>query len=176
MGSLPPSNNIGVRVPRYGLLDIPARERKEICDVLVVGGGPAGSTIAALLAERGKRVVLVEKERHPRFHIGESLLPMNLPLFERLGLMAEIERIGMIKYGAEFISPYHNKTVTFNFADATDKRYPYAYQVRRSALDEILFKNAAEKGAVTIEGCRVKDIVFPPDGGALATGEAEDGA
>ncbi len=158
------------------MLDIPARERKEICDVLVVGGGPAGSTIAALLAERGKRVVLVEKERHPRFHIGESLLPMNLPLFERLGLMAEIERIGMIKYGAEFISPYHNKTVTFNFADATDKRYPYAYQVRRSALDEILFKNAAEKGAVTIEGCRVKDIVFPPEGGALATGEAEDGA
>ncbi len=156
--------------------DIPAREREESCDVLVVGGGPAGSTIAAVLAERGRRVVLVEKERHPRFHIGESLLPMNLPLFERLGLMAEIERIGMIKYGAEFISPYHNKSITFNFANAIDKRYPYAYQVRRSELDQILFKHAADKGAVTIEGCRVKDVAFPPEGGVFATGEDEDGA
>jgi flavin-dependent dehydrogenase len=157
------------------LPDIAAREREVACDVLIVGGGPAGSTIAALLAERGKHVVLVEKEHHPRFHIGESLLPMNLPLFERLGLMAEIERVGMIKYGAEFISPYHNKSVTFEFANAIDKRFPYAYQVRRSVLDEILFKNAAAKGAVTIEGCRIGEVDFPAEGGALATGEAEDG-
>ena len=60
--------------------------REESCDVLVVGGGPAGSTMAALLAGRGERVVLVEKDRHPRFHIGESLLPMNVPLFEELGV------------------------------------------------------------------------------------------
>ncbi|MGH7191047.1 MAG: FAD-dependent oxidoreductase, partial [Acetobacteraceae bacterium] len=59
------------------------------CDVLVVGGGPAGATIASLLAERGCRVVLVEKGRHPRFHIGESLLPLNLPLFDRLGVRDE---------------------------------------------------------------------------------------
>ncbi|MGZ5174415.1 MAG: NAD(P)/FAD-dependent oxidoreductase, partial [Burkholderiales bacterium] len=68
------------------------------CDVLVIGGGPAGSTMAALLAERGRDVVLVEKAKHPRFHIGESLLPLNLPLFERLGVAEEIKQIGMLKY------------------------------------------------------------------------------
>lgn len=145
------------------------------CDVLIIGGGPAGSTMAALLAERGRNVVLVEKDKHPRFHIGESLLPMNLPLFERLGLAQEIERIGMIKYGAEFISPYHNKSVTFDFANAIDKRFPFAYQVRRSVLDEILFKNAIAKGAKALEGCLVKDVEFLPDGGALVRGEIEGG-
>ena len=75
-----------------------------MCEVLVIGGGPAGSTVAALLAERGRDVVLVEKETHPRFHIGESLLPLNMPLFDRLGVAGEIERIGMPKYGAELVA------------------------------------------------------------------------
>ena len=65
------------------------------CDVLVVGGGPAGSTIAALLAEKGWRVTLLEKEHHPRFHIGESLLPHNLPIFERLGVLEQVDDIGI---------------------------------------------------------------------------------
>jgi 2-polyprenyl-6-methoxyphenol hydroxylase-like FAD-dependent oxidoreductase len=60
------------------------------CDVLVIGGGPAGSTIAALLARKGRHVVLLEKDRLPRFHIGESLLPLNLPLFERLGVAEDL--------------------------------------------------------------------------------------
>jgi flavin-dependent dehydrogenase len=144
-------------------------------DVLVVGGGPAGSTIAALLAERGERVVLVEKDRHPRFHIGESLLPFNLPLFERLGVKAEIERIGMPKYGAEFVSIYHNKAAAYEFANAWDKGYPYAYQVRRSEFDHILLKNAAAKGAAIIEECRVTEVDFPPEGGAVASGRDAGG-
>jgi len=139
------------------------------CDVLVVGGGPGGSTIAALLAERGKRVVLVEKEKHPRFHIGESLLPLNLPLFERLGVAREIERIGMMKHGAEFVSPEHGRTALVDFADAWDKRFPYAYQVRRSEFDHLLWQNAAAKGAEAIEECRVGDVAFLPAGGALVT-------
>jgi flavin-dependent dehydrogenase len=69
------------------------------CDVLVIGGGPAGSTISALLARSGKRTVVLEKERFPRFHIGESLLPLNLPLFDRLGVADEVHRIGVYKPG-----------------------------------------------------------------------------
>src|ERR1700722_1391747 len=107
------------------------------CDVLVIGGGPGGSTIAALLAERGKNVVLVEKDRHPRFHIGESLLPLNLPLFEKLGVKEEIERIAMPKYGIEFVSPVHDKVVHYEFANAWDKSFPYSYQVRRSSFDHV---------------------------------------
>jgi flavin-dependent dehydrogenase len=124
-------------------------------DVLVIGGGPAGSTAATLLAGRGHRVVLLEKAHHPRFHIGESLLPANLPLFERLGVADEIRAIGMQKLGAEFVSPWHGRGETFEFKDAYDPRPAYAYQVRRSQFDEILLRRASRAGAQVIEGCRV---------------------
>lgn len=147
------------------------------CDVLVVGGGPAGSTIAALLAERSHRVVLVERDKHPRFHIGESLLPFNLPLLDRLGVLSEVERIGMMKYGAEFIAPEcENRSSTFLFARALDKGLPYAYQVRRSEFDHILLKNAAAKGATVVEQCQVTDVGFLDDAGVLASARGQDGS
>jgi 2-polyprenyl-6-methoxyphenol hydroxylase-like FAD-dependent oxidoreductase len=97
------------------------------CDVLVVGGGPAGSAIGALLAEKGRRVILLEKDRHPRFHIGESLLPLSLPYLQQLGVADEIERIGLRKYAAEFHSMYHGKQSDFRFGEAIDKSFPYSY-------------------------------------------------
>jgi len=144
-------------------------------DVLVIGGGPAGSTISTLLAERGYDVVVLEKSHHPRFHIGESLLPMNLPLFERLGVDGQIASIGMLKYGAEFVSPEHDETSFFEFGDALDKSFPYAYEVRRSELDDILFKNAVAKGARAHEGCEVKKIEFPEGDRAFVVSKMEDG-
>lgn len=131
------------------------------CDVFVLGGGPAGSTIAALLAERGWNVVIAEKERHPRFHIGESLLPLNIPLLQKLGVFEEVKRIGMPKYGAEFNSPEHGPPVMFDFGKAWDRSYPNAYEVRRSEFDEVLFRNCGAKGAHTLEECRVTKVEFP---------------
>ncbi|HNB79204.1 MAG TPA: NAD(P)/FAD-dependent oxidoreductase [Rhodocyclaceae bacterium] len=146
------------------------------CDILVIGGGPAGSTAATLLARRGWKVVLLEKSHHPRFHIGESLLPANLPLLETLGVADEVKQIGMMKWGAEFVSPWHDHTSTFHFADAWDKSMPYAYQVRRSQFDEILFRNAARNGAQAIEGARVREVDFAPGGqGATVRAEHDDG-
>ena len=97
---------------------------KTRCEVLVIGGGPAGSTAAGLLAEYGYGVVLLEKARHPRFHIGESLLPANLPLLERLGVADEVRAIGMEKWGAEFVSPWDGRRQEFQFANAWNKAQP----------------------------------------------------
>lgn len=128
------------------------------CDVLVVGGGPAGSSCATLLAEKGFRVIMLEKEAHPRFHIGESLLPANMPLLERLGVGEEIKKIGLLKLGIEFSSPAHEHVSLIEFSDSWNKNLSWAYQVRRSSFDEILFRNAEKKGVHTIERCRVRDV------------------
>lgn len=147
------------------------------CDVLVIGGGPAGSTAAALLAERGYAVTLLEKAHHPRFHIGESLLPANLPLLEKLGVAEEIRAIGMEKWGAEFVSPWHENKQVYEFAGAMDKSMPMAYQVRRSEFDEILIRNASRKNARVVEGCQVQDVAFLPDNaGAEVKARHDDGS
>lgn len=147
------------------------------CDVLVIGGGPAGATAAALLAERDYRVTLLEKAHHPRFHIGESLLPANLPLLEKLGVADAVKAIGMEKWGAEFVSPWHDHKQSFEFADAMDKSMPMAYQVRRAEFDEILIRNASRKNARVVEGCQVQDVNFLPDNaGALVQARHDDGS
>jgi len=133
------------------------------CDVLVIGGGPAGSTVATLLAREGHHVVLLDKDRHPRFHIGESLLPANLPLLDRLGVGDAIRAIGMHKPGAEFVSPQHTHTQVYHFADAWDKSMPAAYQVKRADFDHVLLRNAASQGVDVHEATLAREVRWSAD-------------
>lgn len=159
-------NNETASTPRAGVT--------HSCDVLVLGGGPAGSTIATLLARRGRQVAVLEKAHHPRFHIGESLLPANVSLFDELGVREEVEKIGMPKWGAEFVSSDHNHNSLLEFGDALDKSMPYSWQVRRSELDEILFRNAAKAGARMLEGHRARGVEFDAEGATVDV-ELDDG-
>ena len=135
-------------------------QRSDEAHVVVVGGGPGGSTVAALLARRGWRVTLLEKSRHPRFHIGESLLPMNMPIFERLGVLEQVKAIGTRKLGADFPSPNEAGYNVFRFARTINPGTGYAVQIRRSELDQMLFENARAAGADMREGVEVLGVDF----------------
>ncbi len=156
-------------VPSVGSDTVPAP-----CDVLVVGGGPAGSTISALLAEQGWNVHVLEKDPHPRFHIGESLLPQTLPILKRLGVLPDVEKIGIVKYGAEMVSHRYGRTQMFYFSKAFDESQPYAFEVKRSEFDAILLKNAVAKGAQVHEGVRAGRVEFRP--GTTSIVHAQDKA
>ncbi|UCE90588.1 MAG: tryptophan 7-halogenase [Pseudomonadota bacterium] len=142
---------------------------------MVIGGGPAGSTIATLLRQRGRSVTVLEKEQHPRFHIGESLLPQNLRILERLGVLDQVRAIGVPKHGAEFNSQMHSSPVTYYFENAVDKRYPYAYEVRRSEFDHLLLQNAACQGADVHQCVRVVDVDLRAGARSIVHGVDEHG-
>jgi flavin-dependent dehydrogenase len=130
----------------------------ELCDVAVIGGGPGGSTTATLLAKRGYKVIALEKARHPRFHIGESLLPMNLPVFERLGVLDKVRALGIFKPGADFEADNERGYNTYAFARAIGNSPAHAYQVWRQDFDKMLYDHARESGADAREGHEVLSV------------------
>jgi len=130
-------------------------------DVIVCGGGPAGSTAATVLGRRGYSVVLFERETFPRFHIGESLLPWNVPLLERIGALEKIRSSGVqVKYGARFYHQGTDKTRFVNFANGLDARHSSSFQVKRAEFDRLLLDHSRESGATIVEGARVEDVRF----------------
>jgi flavin-dependent dehydrogenase len=130
----------------------------EVCDIAVIGGGPGGSTAAALLARQGYKVIALEKAHHPRFHIGESLLPMNLPVFQRLGVLDKVRALGVYKPGADFEADNARGYNTYAFARAIGNSPPHAYQVWRQDFDKMLYDHAREWGADAREGHEVLAI------------------
>lgn len=133
------------------------------CDVLVIGGGPAGSCASALLARKGWKVVMLEKDRHPRFHIGESLLPANMPILERLGVMEKVRAVGMPKYGADFPADDGSFNV-FDFRKTLRPSSGFAFQVKREEFDQVLFGHAREAGVDARDGVKVERVDFADDG------------
>jgi len=130
-------------------------------DVVVCGGGPAGSTVAAILARAGRSVALFERERFPRFHIGESLLPWNVPLFRRLGVLEKLEAAGpQVKYGARFYHQGTDRSRLVRFADAFDGAPASAFQVKRAEFDALLLGHARASGVDVSEGARVEEVLF----------------
>jgi flavin-dependent dehydrogenase len=141
-------------------------------DVLVVGGGPAGSTAATFLARGGLRVAVAEREVFPRFHVGESLLPAMMPLLDRLGVRERIERHGfLVKYGAAFHDQESDLEYRFYFREG--QPWPnYSYEVPRADFDQILFEHAAkEPGASVLQPATVERVEFDADGATVGIRE-----
>lgn len=141
-------------------------------DVVVIGGGPGGSATATYLARAGMDVALIEKEHHPRFHIGESLLPHSLPILEELGVLEETRKIGQFKPGADFISEDGSQNSVFEFGHALTPGPDHAYHVPRAAFDQLLFRQAEESGAHTFEGLSATVTSCDISGAVV---EAQDG-
>src|SRR6184192_248746 len=138
-------------------------------DVAIIGGGPAGSTAAALLARAGRRVVVFEREKFPRFHIGESLLPFSMKAFTRLGLHEKFLRAGFLKkFGGEIFAACSDQGTKFYFKDGFRSQTDHAYQVTRGDFDKVLLDHAAECGAEVCEQISVDRVQFSKDNVELA--------
>jgi flavin-dependent dehydrogenase len=148
----------------------------ELCDVAVIGGGPAGSTAAILLARCGYKVIALEKAHHPRFHIGESLLPMNLPIFERLGVLEKVRALGVHKLGADFQADNERGYSTFAFSRAIGDSPPHSYQVWRQDFDKMLYDHARSSGADAREGQEVVKLEQKNPRESLLEVQADDGS
>ncbi len=137
-------------------------------DVAIIGGGPAGSTAATLLARHGRKVVVLEREKFPRFHIGESLLPYSMHTFERLGVQEKLKGICMEKMGGEVASACGTRKVRFYFRSGFKLDQTKSYQVKRADFDKLLLDHAVEAGADVREQAPVEKVDFSPDSVSLS--------
>ncbi len=138
-------------------------DKTEIYDVAIVGGGPAGSTAATLLAKAGRRVVVFEREKFPRFHIGESLLPFSMQTFDRLGVREKLDRTFLPKFGGEIMAACGSRGIKFYFKDGFRSARDQAYQVTRSEFDKLLLDHSRENGADVREETEVTKMAFAND-------------
>ncbi|HET7696367.1 MAG TPA: NAD(P)/FAD-dependent oxidoreductase [Vicinamibacterales bacterium] len=132
-------------------------------DVVVIGGGPAGSTVSTLLAQQGLRVQLFERERFPRFHIGESLIPETYWVLKRLNMLERMQKSHFVKkYSVQFVNAQGKESAPFYFWDNKPHECSQTWQVVRSEFDQMLLENARAHGVDAQEGVRVMDVIFEP--------------
>jgi flavin-dependent dehydrogenase len=130
-------------------------------DVVVIGGGPAGSTVSTLVAQRGYRVQLYERERFPRFHIGESLIPETYWVLQRLGMLDKMKKSPFVKkHSVQFVNSHGKQSAPFYFWDNKPHECSQTWQVVRSQFDLMMLNNAREHGVEAHEGVRVRDVLF----------------
>ena len=152
--------------PQAISFDLP--ELQSSYDVIVIGAGPAGCTSAALIAEKGYRVLLVERESVPRFHVGESLIPETYWTLERLGLIEKLQQTAFPKkFSVQFVTESGKESTPFYFDDYKDCPSSQTWQVVRSEFDLMMIRNAQEKGADVQTEAAVLDVLFD---GEKATG------
>jgi flavin-dependent dehydrogenase len=149
--------------------------KSESFDTIIIGAGPAGSAAAALLAEQGLRVLVLEREKFPRYHIGESLLPFTCYPLKRLGLLERMRKSEFVrKYSVQFVSPSGKASQPFYFSTRYEPDVAQTWQVLRSEFDLMLMENARAKGATVLEETTVRELI-EEDGrivGARAQGKS----
>src|ERR671924_323174 len=145
-------------------------------DVVVIGGGPAGSTCSTLLAQHGYRVQLFERDRFPRFHIGESLIPETYWVFQRLKMLDKMKASPFVKkYSVQFVSASGKLSAPFHFWDNKPHECSQTWQVIRSQFDMMMLDNAREQGVRVHQPARVLDVLFEGDRAAGLRVQREDG-
>jgi flavin-dependent dehydrogenase len=146
-------------------------------DIIVIGGGPAGSTVSTLLAKAGKHVELFERERFPRFHIGESLIPETYWVLKRLDMLPKMQKSHFVKkYSVQFVNAAGKLSAPFYFWDNKPHECSQTWQVVRSEFDKLMLDNAREHGASVHEGVRVVDVLFDGDRAHGVTIQTDGGA
>jgi flavin-dependent dehydrogenase len=146
-------------------------------DVVVIGGGPAGSTASTLLSQHGAKVKLFERERFPRFHIGESLIPETYWVLERLKMLDKLRASHFVKkYSVQFINSRGKLSAPFYFHDNKPHECSQTWQVVRSEFDLMMLRNAQEQGVEVNEGVRVLEVLFEGDRAIGIRLQREDGS
>src|SRR5687768_1545385 len=132
-----------------------------VADVVVIGGGPAGSTVSTLIAQHGYKVRLFEREQFPRFHIGESLIPETYWVLKRLGMLEKMKASHFQqKFSVQFVNAAGKESAPFYFWDNRPHECSQTWQVIRSEFDSMMLENAREHGVEVNQGVRVREVLF----------------
>ena len=152
------------------------QSRNDSPDVVVIGGGPAGSTVSTLIAQQGYQVELFEREHFPRFHIGESLIPETYWVLKRLNMLPKMQKSHFVKkYSVQFVNASGKVSAPFYFWDNKPHECSQTWQVSRGEFDQMMLEHAKENGVKVFEGVRVMDVLFDGDRAIGLKVKEEDG-